>query len=40
LQDCSRRALVNAYDNTIAYTDHFLAETLHVAQGPIQAHRH
>lgn len=25
LQDCSREQLVNAYDNTIAYTDHFLA---------------
>ncbi len=25
LQDCSREQLLNAYDNTIAYTDHFLA---------------
>jgi lipid A ethanolaminephosphotransferase len=25
LQDCSREQLVNAYDNTIAYTDHVLA---------------
>ena len=25
LQDCNRDQLVNAYDNTIAYTDHFLA---------------
>jgi lipid A ethanolaminephosphotransferase len=29
LQDCSREQVVNAYDNTIAYTDHFLAETVH-----------
>ena len=28
LQDCSRAELVNAYDNTIAYTDHFLASTI------------
>lgn len=25
LQDCSQQQLLNAYDNTIAYTDHFLA---------------
>jgi lipid A ethanolaminephosphotransferase len=25
LQDCSRESVVNAYDNSIAYTDHFLA---------------
>ena len=24
LQDCSREQVINAYDNTIAYTDHFL----------------
>ena len=29
LQECSREQVVNAYDNTILYTDHFLAETLH-----------
>jgi lipid A ethanolaminephosphotransferase len=29
LQDCSREQLVNAYDNTIAYTDHFLAQASH-----------
>lgn len=28
LQDCTSEQLVNAYDNTIAYTDHFLAETV------------
>lgn len=28
LQDCSRESLVNAYDNSIAYTDHFLASTI------------
>lgn len=28
LQNCSRPELVNAYDNTIAYTDHFLASTI------------
>ena len=28
LQDCSRESLVNAYDNSIAYTDHVLASTI------------
>jgi lipid A ethanolaminephosphotransferase len=28
LQDCSREALVNAYDNSIAYTDQLLASTI------------
>lgn len=28
LQQCSRKEIINAYDNTIAYTDHFLAETI------------
>lgn len=28
LQACSRSALVNAYDNSIAYTDHFLSSTI------------
>ncbi len=28
LQDCSREQVVNSYDNTIAYTDHFLATTI------------
>ena len=28
LQSCSREQVVNAYDNTIRYTDHFLAQTL------------
>lgn len=28
LQDCDRQAVVNAYDNSIAYTDHFLGRTI------------
>jgi lipid A ethanolaminephosphotransferase len=28
LQDCSRQSVVNAYDNSIAYTDHFLARAI------------
>lgn len=28
LQKCDRHAVVNAYDNTIRYTDHFLAQTV------------
>ena len=28
LHDCSREALVNAYDNSIAYTDHFLGQAI------------
>jgi len=28
LQGCSRETLVNAYDNSIAYTDHFLSGTI------------
>lgn len=28
LQDCSREQVVNAYDNTIVYTDHFLGATI------------
>jgi len=28
LQDCSREALVNTYDNSIRYTDHVLAQTV------------
>ncbi len=28
LQECSRESLVNAYDNSIRYTDHFLASTI------------
>ena len=35
LQDCSREQLVNAYDNTIAYTDHFLAQAI----GWLQQHQ-
>jgi len=32
LEDCSREELVNAYDNTILYTDHVLARTIEVLQ--------
>jgi lipid A ethanolaminephosphotransferase len=28
LQNCERKALIDAYDNSIAYTDHMLAETI------------
>lgn len=28
LQDCSREEIVNAYDNTIAYTDYFLTQVI------------
>ena len=28
LQSCDRQAIVNAYDNTILYTDYFLAQTI------------
>ena len=28
LQDCDRQTVVNAYDNAIRYTDHFLAQTI------------
>lgn len=28
LQDCPQQQIVNAYDNTIRYTDHFLAQTV------------
>jgi lipid A ethanolaminephosphotransferase len=34
LQECSREALLNAYDNSIAYTDHFLSATI----GWLKAH--
>jgi len=32
LGKCSQQSLVNAYDNTIVYTDHFLAETIKLLQ--------
>ncbi len=32
LQQCSKEELVNAYDNTIVYTDHILAETIAMLQ--------
>ena len=28
LQDCTQAQMINAYDNTILYTDHFLAQTI------------
>ena len=33
LQQCDRTSLVNAYDNSIAYTDHMLAQTVQWLQG-------
>lgn len=33
LQACSREALINAYDNSVRYTDHVVAETIHWLQG-------
>lgn len=35
LQDCSRESLVNAYDNSIAYTDHILASTIGWLKGQV-----
>lgn len=32
VQDCSQAEITNAYDNTIAYTDHFLAKTIGLLQ--------
>ncbi|MFS8137199.1 MAG: phosphoethanolamine--lipid A transferase EptA [Thermomonas sp.] len=32
LSQCSQQSLVNAYDNTIVYTDHVLAETIKLLQ--------
>jgi lipid A ethanolaminephosphotransferase len=37
LQDCSAEQLVNAYDNTIAYTDQFLAQAIGWLQQRAQA---
>ena len=33
LQRCDHASLINAYDNSIAYTDHVLAESVHWLQG-------
>lgn len=30
IQNCSHEALINSYDNTIVYTDHFLSEIINV----------
>ncbi len=32
LGDCTSAEIVNAYDNAILYTDHFVAETIHLLQ--------
>lgn len=32
LGDCQRTGIVNAYDNAVLYTDHFLARTIHELQ--------
>lgn len=37
LSQCSHQSLVNAYDNTIVYTDHFLAETIRILQAVPQS---
>jgi lipid A ethanolaminephosphotransferase len=37
LSACSRQSLVNAYDNTIVYTDHVLAETIRILQAVPQS---
>ena len=33
LRQCSREEIVNAYDNAIAYTDHFVADTIRFLNG-------
>lgn len=38
LQDCSREQVVNAYDNSIAYTDHFLGEVIDWLQARSSTH--
>ena len=40
LSDCAPEQLVNAYDNTIAYTDHFLDQSLRWLQQQAQAARY
>ncbi|MBQ0920031.1 phosphoethanolamine--lipid A transferase [Hydrogenophaga aromaticivorans] len=40
LSDCTPESLANAYDNTIAYTDHFLGQTLDWLQRQAQQGRH
>lgn len=37
LQDCAQQQLVNAYDNTILYTDHVLAGMAQWLQGKVQS---
>jgi lipid A ethanolaminephosphotransferase len=32
IQDCSRQSIVNAYDNTILYTDHILSRVIDLLQ--------
>jgi lipid A ethanolaminephosphotransferase len=33
VKECPRDSIINAYDNTILYTDHFLAETIRLLTG-------
>ncbi|WP_043907643.1 sulfatase-like hydrolase/transferase, partial [Xanthomonas hortorum] len=33
LGSCSRQDIVNAYDNSIGYTDHFLNQAIHTLRG-------
>jgi lipid A ethanolaminephosphotransferase len=40
LSDCPAELLVNAYDNTVAYTDHFLDQTLQWLQAQAQSGSH
>ncbi len=36
IQGCSQQELVNAYDNSIVYTDHIVAELIHILDGQKQ----
>src|SRR3990167_6600005 len=40
LSDCPAEQLINAYDNTVAYTDHFLDQTLQWLQTQARSGRH
>jgi lipid A ethanolaminephosphotransferase len=37
LQKCSQQALINAYDNSILYTDHFLNRTINILKDQTNA---
>jgi len=38
LRECDREALINAYDNSIAYTDHVLGEVIRWLKGKATSH--